>query len=384
MLNRLYAYLTLSLSAAVISGVAACQQSTDLAAALSPLSTSKAEIANTSTVEKTLQRLSAASCPESGKSFPSKQIEIKSTAVSPGEAEVVSAALPEGVSLAGTWSLTSKDPAFGGLSGLDILPTGDLLAISDMGAFVTINLKDNAPATTGAIAYMLGMDDQMLSGKTEGDSEGLTLVGDIAFVSFEREHRILAFDRGLCDAAARGVNVATLPNQIGETKIAPNRSAEALAYVSDEQSLIVFYESRARGKIIKGVVDMSGQTAFSADRTGFDGYAPVGLDIASFADGTQLTANLYRSYDPFRGNRNWLDIAFSQGCCDAKESFQINLKRPLLTDNFEGIAGGQLSNGDYRIWIISDDNFSADQATLLYAFDIAHDTALNIETSTSE
>ena len=384
MLKRLYAALALTLSAASISGVAACQQSPQSTPALPSQSTGKAETAGTSTFERQLQRLSAASCPEDAESFPSKPIEIISTAVTPGEPETVSAALPEGVSLAGTWSLTSKDPAFGGLSGLDVLPSGDLLAISDMGAFVTIDLKDNAPTTTGSIAYMLGVDDQMLSGKTEGDSEGLTLVGDFAFVSFEREHRILAFDRGLCDAAARGVYVATLPDQIGETKIAPNRSAEALAYLTDEQSLIVFYEGRARSKIIRGVVDMSGQAAFSADRTGFDGYSPVGLDIVSFADGTQLTTNLYRSYDPFRGNRNWLDIAFSEGCCDIKKSFQINLKRPLLTDNFEGIAGEQLANGDYRIWIISDDNFSASQATLLYAFDIAHDTALNIATSTSE
>lgn len=384
MLKRLYACLVLTLPAASLSGIAACQQSTEPTPALPSISTSSADVADTSTLETQLQRLSAASCPEGAKSFPSKPIEIKSAEVTPGEPEIVSAVLPEGMSLAGAWSLTSKDPAFGGLSGLDILPSGDLLAVSDMGAFVTIGMQDNAPATTGTIAYMLGMDDQMLSGKAEGDSEGLTLVGDIAFVSFEREHRILAFDRGLCDAAARGVRVAALPDQINETKIAPNRSAEALAYQSSDKTLIVFYEGRARSKIIQGVVDMSGKADFSADRPGFDGYSPVGLDIASFADGVQLTANLYRSYDPFRGNRNWLDIAFSVGCCDARASFQINLKRPILTDNFEGIAGEQLANGDYRIWIISDDNFSADQATLLYAFDLAHDTALNIATSTSE
>jgi len=240
MLKRLSACLALTLLTASISGIAACQQSTEPPPALPSLSTSTDDLTNESTFEMQLQRLSAASCQENAKSFPSKPIEINNAVVTPGAPDIVSAALPEGVSLAGTWSLTSKDPAFGGLSGLDILPSGDLLAVSDMGAFVTIGLKDNAPAATGTIAYMLGMDDQMLSGKAEGDSEGLTLVGEIAFVSFEREHRILAFDRGLCDAAARRSKVAAPPDQIGETKIAPNRSAEALAHRSDDQTRIVF------------------------------------------------------------------------------------------------------------------------------------------------
>lgn len=384
MLKQLYAYLALTVSATVMGGIAACQQSTEPPLALPPVSTGSTDAADTSTFEMQLQGLSAASCPDNAKSFPGKPINIKSTAITPSAPDIISAALPEGVSLAGAWLLASKDPAFGGLSGLDILPSGDFLAVSDMGAFVTIAMKDDAPATTGTIAYMLDEDDQMLSGKTEGDSEGLTLVGDIAFVSFERDHRIVAFDRGLCDAAARGVTVAALPDQIGETKIAPNRSAEALAYVAEDETFIVFYEGRARDKIIRGVVDMAGQADFSAERTGFSGYSPVGLDIVSFADGTQLTANLYRSYDPIRGNRNWLDIAFSKDSSDAHQSFQINLKRPILTDNFEGIAAEQLANDDYRIWIISDDNFSAKQSTLLYAFDIAHNTTLNIAASTPE
>ena len=41
------------------------------------------------------------------------------------------------------------------------------------------------------------------------------------------------------------------------------------------------------------------------------------------------------------------------------------------TDNFEGIALQRRDGGGIRLWLISDDNFSASQRTLLYAFDLA-------------
>ena len=51
------------------------------------------------------------------------------------------------------------------------------------------------------------------------------------------------------------------------------------------------------------------------------------------------------------------------------------LAPPLPIDNFEGIAAVRMPDGATRIYIVSDDNFSARQRTLLYAFDVSSDAA---------
>jgi hypothetical protein len=42
----------------------------------------------------------------------------------------------------------------------------------------------------------------------------------------------------------------------------------------------------------------------------------------------------------------------------------------LTIDNFEGIAAKEMPDGGIRLYIISDNNFSASQRTLLMVFDL--------------
>ena len=46
------------------------------------------------------------------------------------------------------------------------------------------------------------------------------------------------------------------------------------------------------------------------------------------------------------------------------------LEPPFPVDNFEGISAVRMPNGATRIYIVSDNNKSAQQRTLLLAFDI--------------
>ncbi len=48
---------------------------------------------------------------------------------------------------------------------------------------------------------------------------------------------------------------------------------------------------------------------------------------------------------------------------------QMELQRPLTVDNFEGLAAVPEKDGCVRFYLISDDNFSGSQRTLLLAFD---------------
>jgi hypothetical protein len=72
---------------------------------------------------------------------------------------------------------------------------------------------------------------------------------------------------------------------------------------------------------------------------------------------------LLRAFDPIRGAR----IELVWGTSDDQ---RLNLSRPALTDNFEGLALQPLVGGGQRAWIVSDDNFNTAQRTLLYAFDL--------------
>ena len=42
----------------------------------------------------------------------------------------------------------------------------------------------------------------------------------------------------------------------------------------------------------------------------------------------------------------------------------------MTVDNFEGITVETLADATHRLWLVSDDNFSGRQRTLLYAFDL--------------
>ena len=46
------------------------------------------------------------------------------------------------------------------------------------------------------------------------------------------------------------------------------------------------------------------------------------------------------------------------------------LTPPLPVDNFEAISAVRMANGVTRLYILSDNNFSSRQRTLLYAFDV--------------
>ena len=76
-------------------------------------------------------------------------------------------------------------------------------------------------------------------------------------------------------------------------------------------------------------------------------------------------AYMIRAWDPLRGSRIALILRDASG----REIDRLELSRPLLTDNFEGFDILPGKDGALRILLVSDDNFSTEQRTLLLAFD---------------
>jgi hypothetical protein len=76
---------------------------------------------------------------------------------------------------------------------------------------------------------------------------------------------------------------------------------------------------------------------------------------------------LERFYAPIIGARARITLLAAPG---AEAEVLAELLAPMPVDNFEGVAAVRMGAGVTRIYIVSDDNFSTRQRTLLYAFDL--------------
>ena len=279
-----------------------------------------------------------------------------------GTPERVGKAL-SGVRYAGGWALSASVASFGGLSGLKVLPGGDLLAVSDAGAFVHIPFDQDAVSPTGLarLSFLRDAAGEILTGKMQADAEGLDYRDGLALVSFERQHRILAYGYGLCGSEARGIDVAdigTAPKTFGRS-IPGNSGPEALALTG--KGLTIGLETVIGGMGPAAVIDADGEAQFAAiPWADGEGIPLVGMDEA---DGVIYT--LHRAWNPLSGNT----IQVRRHKDDGRSERLISLARPLSVDNFEGIAAQALPDGRTRLFLIADDNFSDDQQTLLFVFE---------------
>ena len=294
--------------------------------------------------------------------------------------------------------LTSPDKRFGGLSGIDLRSDGGLLAVSDDGAFVWIDLAaDGVTPFAARIAGMLDDKGDAFPTKSAGDGEGLALNGEVALVSFEGEHRVLAYDIGKCGAAARGATVASARSLTDAfarqaLKVGGNQGAEGLALTPD-------------WKLIAGLETQSGSASRLSARAvevepEFDiaigAGAPelVGLDVLPAGEGGRDVRlfSLHRSTNALATSvitivETYLEATLDQSNLPARvisdidersrQGYRVTSSRVLAEmnvfvtiDNFEGLAVSPLPDGGARLFVVSDNNFSARQRTLLMVYDL--------------
>jgi len=296
----------------------------------------------------TLDDLANASCPEDAFEYEPAPLDLLMTPVPLGPEADVAKMLPASVKFVGGWHLTSKDNAFGGLSGIELLQAGQLLVVSDKGYFITLEPGENK----AVIMPLLDDNGKSLVGKISGDAEGLAEQAGLIFVSFENNHRILAYNFEGCGASAQGVFFADSPEKILRTKLGRNDGAESLD-VTPQGHIRAGYEMIVDGASPLITFEKNGEPMANVE------FAPTNPDFHLV--GADEGFLLFRAYDPKKGNRNIIrgpDIEFK-------------LAPPLNVDNFEGIAAEKTKSGLIRIYLISDDNYSNTQRTLLYVFEIS-------------
>lgn len=258
----------------------------------------------------------------------------------------------------GGLELTSADTSrLHGLSDLEVMADGRFVAVSDEGDLVKGRIEldaKGAPAGLAdvTLAPLTNTEGKPLSGqKADSDSEGLALWpnGDL-MISFERNHRIWLYPAAGGPPRAVPKPDAPFPDNDGMEALALDPAAGRDAYLTGREDTRETWVCRISGGCV------------AAFRVGQDGQGSL---VAARPLPGGRWAFLLRDYTPLTGAVIRILVADGQGrTLDMHE-----IRRPATVDNFEGIAALPRPDGTVRFYLISDDNFSPSQRTLLLAFD---------------
>jgi len=257
---------------------------------------------------------------------------------------------------AGGIAISSRDTdQLHGLSDLEIAGTDRLIVVGDSGILLEARLMFDAAVRLAGLAdarmtRLRDEDGTFPTDKTDVDAEGLALMpGGDRLVSFERRHRILLYPAS--GSAPRRVPAPdeAFPANGGIEALAADPEAGEDAYLVGAEVSGSTWSCRAAAACIQGPrVEKPEEFGLVAMRR-----LPRGQ-----------SAYLLRAYDAVRGVRVSLQIVEM-----GKIVAHMDLTAPLTVDNFEGLGVVQRPDGGFRFYLISDDNASPSQRTLLVAFD---------------
>ncbi|HTY65962.1 MAG TPA: esterase-like activity of phytase family protein [Alphaproteobacteria bacterium] len=273
--------------------------------------------------------------------------------------------------------LESGDARFGGWSDLHVSADGaSLLALSDHSFWFTAKLRydrgELAAVSDGQLGPLIDRTGARLTGR-RSDSEGMAVRPDGAiYISFEREHRIWLYPPAAPPFSAPPRPVPTPARLVTAPE---NGGIEALAWLSGG-SLLALVEALYDGPENVGWVgDDAGATWQELHyRTAGRDYAPTALaELPPDVPGAGDVLVLERKFTIFSGRAARITRL-------ARETIRpgahlqgeeiAHLQSPLTLDNFEGISAVRAPDGTVRLYIISDDNYTFLQRTLLFMFEM--------------
>jgi hypothetical protein len=273
-------------------------------------------------------------------------------------------------------SLTSRFKEFGGLSAIRVQPDGaNFIAASDKGWWLRGRITYEGKRPTGIadaeMAPILGPDGLSLASRRWYDTESIAQDGGILYVGVERVNRIVRFDYGKDGLLARGqpievpARVRSLPN---------NKGLESLVFVPRGLPLggaLVAISERGLDSdknILAFLIGGPRPGTFAVKRTAdFDvsdtTMLPSG-DLVILERKFSWTTGLF-----IRMRRIALADVRPGAVVDGPVLFEGDLSYAI--DNLEGISAHRTPGGETVLTLVSDDNFSALQRTLLLQFSLA-------------
>lgn len=270
----------------------------------------------------------------------------------------------------GGLELRSPDPRFGGLSGLSVSADGRrFVAISDQGHWVDGRLEyDTHGRLVGVAGARLGpipdTRGDPLVAKRDADAESLAPLPDGSLlVGFERRHRIWHYPPGDPPLQGPAQPYAAPPGLLAAPA---NSGLEALAWLGEGRLLALTEDLEVPGGV-RGWVG------------GSRGWRPLVYPVEGLlrpSDATPLPSGdvlvLERGYSAETGVRVRIRRVPAERI-EAGERLEgtllAELAPPLTVDNFEGISSRRERSGT-AIYVLSDDNYSPTERTLLLMFEL--------------
>jgi hypothetical protein len=269
--------------------------------------------------------------------------------------------------------LTSTYKDFGGLSAIRVAADGSrFIAITDRGRWLRgrIVYDDKRPAgiADAEMAPVLGPDGRPLAARGWYDTEAIAEDGDTLYVGIERVNRIVRFDYGKSGLAARGQPIAQPP---GIASLPNNKGLECLVFVPKgfrlAGTLIALSE---RG--LDGAGNIKGYLIGGPSRGEFTLKRRDDFDVSDCAlapNGDVLVLERRFAWTTgiaIRIRRIVLAHMKPHALVDGAELFSVDMGFEI--DNMEGLSVHRTAAGETVLTLVSDDNFSVLQRTILLQF----------------
>lgn len=272
----------------------------------------------------------------------------------------------------GGLELRSNNIRFGGLSGLHVTGNGDkLIAMSDNGRWVRATLQYDAQGDLSGIGDAVMKAIKPAEGyKLQGnwrDAESIAPDGnDGFFVSFERQHRIWHYRTPPGDPIDAVPVPLKGPDDIEQQ---PNNGGiEAMARLCDRRLLAISEMGTSEDGSAKAWV-FDGKQWKKLNYAVTGSFHPTGATVLPDCN----VAVLERSFTIPEGVRARVMFiqakAVRPGATLRGEELAY-FAAPLSVDNMEGIAARRGKNDETLLYLVSDDNFSGFQRTLLMMFEL--------------
>ena len=309
--------------------------------------------------------------------YPARQIEIRSHAIAAFDPREPNRTRFGALEFRGGLVLESPHREFGGLSALRVAADGErFLSLTDKGNWLRgrIVYRDGRPIAIAdaEMAPILGPDGQPVAARGWYDTEALAEADGMLYVAIERVNEILRFDYAKDSLSARGYPIAVPP---GIKALPHNKSLECLAMVPKDLA--------TNGGPVAG-------TLIAISERGLDAHGNL-LSFLIGGPGGTFTLKRTEEFDVSdcavtpRGNLLVLERRFSwtRGVAMRIRGIPLGAVKPgaivdgpelafadmnYQIDNMEGLSVHRSADGALVLTLISDDNFSALQRTILLQF----------------
>jgi hypothetical protein len=225
------------------------------------------------------------------------------------------------------------------------------------------------------LGRMKGRDGARLNSKRAADAESLAMLADGSMlVGFERQHRILRYPAG---DERRGGGLAGTPMPFPAppalAQAPANAGLEAITLLSDGRLFLLTEDHAARPGTTAGWIGImrGGMPAWSPFHYGVtEDFRPTsaaalpGGDVIVLERAAGLPGGWRVRLTRLRG------AALAPNAIARGEEL-VRLATPWVTENLEGIAARPGPDGRTLLWLLSDDNFSSFQHTVLLHFALA-------------